>query len=108
MKGQLSFWDRQHQAWEQDISEHLLHPKCSGHGDSSRKDSAGPCRQGPLTRPLYCARLAAPEQADGGHQRCQGGDHKEQDEDNPVVVQHAFVGRGLLRWDHVGEVQHVA
>lgn len=48
------------------------------------------------------------EQVDSSHQSCQGGDHKKQDEDDPVVVQHAFVGSRFLCWDHVGEVQHVA
>ena len=57
---------------------------------------------------LDCAGLAAPEQVDSSQQSCQGGDHEEQDEDDPVVVQHASVGSRLLCWDHVGEVQHVA
>lgn len=61
-----------------------------------------------LSLQLDCAGLAAAEQVDSSHQSCQGGDHKKQDEDDPVVVQHAFVGSRFLCWDHVGEVQHVA
>lgn len=44
-----------------------------------------------LSLPSDYAGFAVPEQADGSHQGRQGGDYKEQDEDDPVVVQHAFV-----------------